>query len=104
LHTKEYRWYLRFTDWYVFKEDRWKEDLRRVEEFYHDHGYPDAKVDSFSVFPMENGFMGIVIHVSEGEKYKFGEVKFSGNRVFDNKILEENLKALPSRDPTFLIG
>jgi len=40
LHTKEYRWYLRFTDWYIFKEDRWQEDLRRVENFYHNHGYP----------------------------------------------------------------
>lgn len=99
LHTKEYRWYLRFTDWYIFKEDRWQEDLRRVENFYQNHGYPDAKVDSFSVFPLEKGFMGIVIYVSEGERYKFGDVEFSGNQIFDNKTLQERFKSIVFRRP-----
>lgn len=99
LHTKEYKWYLRLTSWYVFNEDKWKEDIKRVEKFYHDHGYPEAKVDSFSVYPLENGYMGIVVYITEGKKYRFGDVDFEGNEVFDSKTLEKRFKSIVFKKP-----
>jgi len=87
IHTKPYRWWMRFTSWYVFDEDRWEEDLRRIEEFYHNHGFPDARVDSFRTYRMEKGFMGIVVFLSEGKKYRFGKFEFEGNKVFSDTVL-----------------
>ncbi len=100
IHTKEYKWYLRFTSWYVFNEEKWKEDLKRIEEFYHNHGYPDAKVDSFSTFKLENGLMGLVVYITEGKKYKFGDVSFEGNKVFDSKTLEDRFKSIVFKRPS----
>ncbi len=97
IHTKPYRWWMRLTNWYVFDEDKWKEDLRRIEDFYHNHGFPDARVDSFRTYSMEKGFMGIVVFLSEGKEYKFGKFQFEGNRVFGDTLLAQRVEKVKKK-------
>ncbi|RLG11799.1 outer membrane protein assembly factor BamA, partial [Candidatus Pacearchaeota archaeon] len=74
-----------------FDEDKFYEDLKRIEEYYHNNGFPEAKVDSFKLDTLK-GYIFIKIFVSEGKKYYWGNFKFVGNKVFEDSVLKNVLK------------
>jgi outer membrane protein insertion porin family len=69
-----------------FREDLWPDDIAVLEEFYHDHGYPHATVDSVD-FDYVEGAMFIKVFLDEGRRYKFGDVTFDGNSTFSTERL-----------------
>lgn len=76
----------------VFKDETLREDLANIEKFYKNNGYTDAKVGEPQVsYNAERTSMFIKITVTEGPKYKFGNITFSGNTVLGNKDLEKGL-------------
>ena len=65
-----------------------REDIKRIEEFYHDNGYPDAEVDSFRVIYDSRDYMATInIYITEGQKKYFGNVAFEGNEKFSDSTL-----------------
>jgi len=69
----------------TFKPEILDQDIKRLEDFYHNNGYPDCSIDRR--ISIENKMIVIDIVVKEGEKFYFGKTEFSGNLIFDvNKI------------------
>ena len=75
LATKEGSW-LPWGPKKYFDRSRFDADLKRIQAFYADHGYPDARVQSADVQMNEKkkDAVSITVHVSEGEPVIVEEV------------------------------
>ncbi len=75
LRTKEERWYRFFSQDDTYDPDRLTFDRELLRRFYLSRGYADFRVDSAvaELTPDRSGFV-ITITITEGERYKFGEV------------------------------
>jgi len=76
-----------------FSETTYREDLGKIEDFYHNEGYITAAVldDSVATAP-EKARLNIDIWLEEGEQYRFGQVSIEGNTIYDLETIEEKLK------------
>jgi outer membrane protein insertion porin family len=62
-----------------FSRDQFNADLKRVEAFYKDRGFPDARVVSFDVKPnKDQTSVKISVTVSEGEPIRVERIVFEG--------------------------
>ncbi len=87
LRNREKTWYRKA----IFREEYWEEDLPKIEEFYKNQGFLDARVDSYKITPQED-WLYINIYVTEGKRYYFGGAEFEGNKFFDERILLKKIK------------
>lgn len=70
------------------KPAEFAEDLNRIEEYYHNRGYPDAAVRATSRYLLPDGdHFHIDIDVFEGPYRVFGQVGFSGNAELSDSLL-----------------
>lgn len=84
MKTKEDRWW-RSGD---FKEEQFREDLEKIAHFYRTEGYRDAEVIDHSIsYDERKEHMTINITVFEGKRYRMGEVKWEGNRLYSDEEL-----------------
>ena len=75
-----------------YKPDLLRDDLKKIEDFYHDEGYLKAVVLSHDEKINEaKRRVAISLTVQEGLKYSTGKIEFHGNSIFDE---DELLKAL----------
>jgi outer membrane protein insertion porin family len=71
----------------TYKENEFEEDAAKIVEYYQNRGYPQARVGQPEVKTLENTKDGktrwiqLRIPVTEGERYKFGNLNFEGNKV-----------------------
>jgi outer membrane protein insertion porin family len=71
-----------------FIKEKYQEDLVSIVEKYKAKGYRDARIVSDSVYLTDkNSRLGIKINVEEGNKYRFGDIKFLGNSVYSDQML-----------------
>ncbi|HVP36483.1 MAG TPA: POTRA domain-containing protein, partial [Terriglobales bacterium] len=79
-----------------FNSDKYQEDKGRITDFYKKNGYLDAEIlsDSFWFDPSGKD-MFVRIALSEGERYKFGEVSFHGNTIYPEEKLRKAVKFKP---------
>lgn len=69
----------------TYKDPVFQEDLERIVAAYRQRGYLDAQVTGHEkTVRKDNGKLDITITVDEGEQYRVGEVRWSGNTVFDD--------------------
>ena len=88
---KEERWWKFWAD-AEFSIDNLRADERLIEEYMHSIGYRDAEILGDSLYYSEDlKKMYFDINLYEGEKYKYGEVKVTGNTIFES---EDILSAL----------
>ncbi|HPP66935.1 MAG TPA: outer membrane protein assembly factor BamA, partial [bacterium] len=73
----------------TFKAEILEDDIKRIEDFYYNNGYPDCKI-SYST-SVENGLMRINISINEGDKIFFGKTEFSGRLIFSMSQLQEKI-------------
>ncbi|MBL7027734.1 MAG: outer membrane protein assembly factor BamA [Candidatus Marinimicrobia bacterium] len=88
---KEERWWKFWAD-AEFSIDNLRADERLIEEYMHSIGYRDAEILGDSLYYSEDlkkMYFDIILY--EGEKYKYGEVKVTGNTIFES---EDILSAL----------
>ncbi len=86
-------WFSWYTQSNKFSKDKLNEDLEGLKQFYLNRGYLDFSFENAQASLSENKKdMYINISIKEGQKYKVGEVKLSGELL--NK--EEELKKLIS--------
>jgi outer membrane protein insertion porin family len=80
----------------TYKESEFEEDAAKVVEYYQNHGYPQARVGQPDVKTLEDSkdgksrYIQLRIPVTEGERYKFGNLSFEGNKV----VRSEGLRSL----------
>jgi outer membrane protein insertion porin family len=77
-----------------FDDQEFRRDLDRVVEVYKEKGYLDAKVLDWNP-RYDQGWAYITINVSEGIKYYFGRLSFSGESLFTEAQLRPTLRMSP---------
>ncbi len=78
MKTKEDNWHRSGE----FKKDVFEEDIGRIESFYHDRGYADARVVSDTVRTADNGRdLHVEIAVEEGPQYVVGTIEAHGSTI-----------------------
>lgn len=77
----------------VFSDENFQKDLAAIESFYKNNGFIDYKlVSSTSSYNNVRTKISLSLNISEGNKYKIGEISFDGNSVLDYKDLNKILK------------
>jgi outer membrane protein insertion porin family len=74
-----------------FIGDDFKEDLLALRDAYAEKGYRDARILKDSIYTIDDQTIGLVIRLTEGNKYYFGDIDFVGNTVYDDKTLSSVL-------------
>jgi outer membrane protein insertion porin family len=85
----------------VFQETKFDEDADKITEYYRDRGYiranvgvPEQKFLSDSE-DKKTRWIELRIPISEGNRYKVGEVEFAGNTVVKTEFLKPLFKLTP---------
>ena len=79
-----------------FNRDKYSEDLEKVIEEYHKHGFIDAYMISDStVVDSAANRIDIYLDTYEGPRYYFGEPSFTDNDIFTDEQLSHSLKYAP---------
>ena len=75
-----------------FIPEKYKTDLEKVIAAYKEKGYRDARIIYDSVqYNKKKNTLAIKINVEEGNKYYFGNIKFLGNTVYSDRLLNSYL-------------
>ena len=70
------------------KDESFQEDIEKLTQYYHNHGYKDAQVTSTELKPGPTPKeVTLVIHVTEGPRYTFGSVTWVGNTQVPTPVL-----------------
>ena len=70
-----------------FNQKKFGEDKEAVLDYYNALGYRDAQIVSDTNYYATNGNMNIDIKVSEGRKYRFGNIVWKGATKYKDSIL-----------------
>ena len=99
--TKEH-WFLSWiTGRGTYQESKFEEDAEKVEGFYREKGYVQATVGTPEIRTLEDSkdketrWVQLRIPVTEGHRYRVGEVKFEGNSVIKTEFLQPLFKFKP---------
>lgn len=75
-----------------FIPEKYKTDLEKVIATYKEKGYRDARIIYDSVtYNKQKNMLAIKIKLEEGNKYYFGNIKFLGNTVYSDQLLNRYL-------------
>ncbi len=93
IETREGGWFSFLTGAGTYKEEAFQKDMMRITQYYREKGFIKAKVGipSLKLTP-DKKFLYIFIPVEEGEQYRLGEVKISGDLV----VPEQEIRKLIS--------
>lgn len=73
-------------------KDEYKNDLVTIVEKYKELGYRDARIVSDSItYDEKRDKLAFNIHIEEGNKYYFGDIKFLGNSIYTDSQLRKVL-------------
>jgi outer membrane protein insertion porin family len=73
-------------------KEKYKEDLTSIADKYKEQGYRDARIVSDSVWlDKSKNKIAINVKIEEGNKYYFGDIKFLGNTVYSDQLLNRVL-------------
>src|SRR5689334_22531887 len=79
-----------------FDRSRFDADLKRIEAFYADRGYPDARVTGFDVkLNDKQDAVDITVTIAEGEPVKVAAVNLEGFDVIPSAHLDQLKKTIP---------
>jgi outer membrane protein insertion porin family len=69
--------------------ETFKEDKKKLVEFYNTNGYRDAQIRSDSVVfdPNDPDRLLLYINIEEGNMYHFGDIEWIGNTKFPSELL-----------------
>jgi outer membrane protein insertion porin family/translocation and assembly module TamA len=81
---------------YAFDRGRFDADLKRIEAFYADRGYPDARVTGFDVRLNDTqDAVDLTLTVAEGEPVRVTAVDFTGFEAVPPDHFDAMLKRVP---------
>ncbi|MGZ5302760.1 MAG: BamA/OMP85 family outer membrane protein, partial [Bacteroidia bacterium] len=70
-----------------FKQDEYENDKETVLGLYRRSGYKDVQILSDSTYMAKENRMNIDIKLSEGKKYYFRDIQWTGNTKYDSRYL-----------------
>ncbi|MDR2018506.1 MAG: outer membrane protein assembly factor BamA [Syntrophobacterales bacterium] len=77
----------------ILDEESLEDDRKRLEAYYHDNGYVKVKVKVPDVTVSKDGkSISVTIPIDEGELYKTGAIKFTGDLLYDDVMLLKVMK------------
>jgi outer membrane protein insertion porin family len=89
MKTKEDRWY-RGGD---FKPKEFEEDAERMILLFRSRGYLDAEIkDKELVFSQDGKDLDVFITMEEGQEYRVGELRWSGNVLFPDSVVSKLIR------------
>lgn len=92
LNNKEKNWYRKG----IFKENKFKEDLDKIIEFYKENGYLDARIYDYNLefdsLDFNKEWLFITIFINEGSRYYIGDIFFEGESIITKNELKSALK------------
>jgi len=96
LSTKEQK----FLSSGIFQETKLQEDIKKIESYYWERGYIDAKVLNVTrdISPESTEGRNLLIltfYISEGEQYTYGGMTFEGNTIISTEQLNSMLRLTP---------
>ena len=91
MKTKPDKWYTSG----IFKENVFQKDLEKVQLFYQQEGYLDVRVESRFEYDKPTQKIFIVVAIDEGRQYVTGEIKMSGNQLFPESEIWQQMAMLP---------
>ncbi len=95
LATKESSW-IPWGRKHYFDRSRFDADLKRVQAFYADRGYPDARVSGFDVkLNDKQDEVDLIVTIAEGEPIKVAAINFTGFDVIPPAHFDRMTKGLP---------
>lgn len=74
---------------YVAKD--YEEDLTSLIDFYKENGYRDARIVKDTLLYNQDGNVSLNIALEEGDRYYFGDIRFLGNSVYNDRVLHQVL-------------
>jgi outer membrane protein insertion porin family len=75
-----------------FQQDDFDGDHDRLTDFFHNKGYLDMEIKDVKLDRPTTNTMYIKYYVEEGRKYKVGDVKITGNKIFTDAEILNGLK------------
>jgi len=97
MKTKKWRLFSFFTGSGRYKPSELEEDLSSLRSHYHNNGFLDVQMDQRDIQLIPDGRSGlrILIHVTEGKRYRVGQVAVKGNVLYDEDeiLLDLELKS-----------
>ncbi len=84
----------------LFEESKLEEDIQKIQSYYGEKGYIDAKVVRVEreVQPSpEDGrnYLNLTLYIQEGRQYRYGGMSFEGNQIFTGKTLGDLVRQSP---------
>lgn len=99
--TKEH-WFLSWiTGRGTYQATKFEEDAEKVEEYYREKGYIQARLGTPEIKTIEDSadketrWVQLRIPVTEGHRYRVGQVTFDGNTVVKTEFLQPLFKLKP---------
>jgi outer membrane protein insertion porin family len=78
------------------KDEAFAEDREKLESFYHNSGYRDARVTDLSTKPgAKPRDLTLVVTVDEGAEYRFGQLQWSGYTILDSAVVRKLAQPRP---------
>jgi outer membrane protein insertion porin family len=93
LKTVEHWWLSWLTGSGVFKQEDFDDDKGRLVDYYRAHGYLDFQIKDIKLEHAVPGTMAIKYYVYEGQQYKVGSIKITGNKIFSNDDIKRGMLA-----------
>lgn len=87
---KEKRWW-RFYKQSKYLDDAFEADKSAIIAEYNKLGYRNARIVSDSIYRTEEGLVGLVLDVEEGNQFVFGDISFAGNIKYRTTFLDSLL-------------
>ena len=69
----------------------YEDDKRKIETYYNNNGYRDARVVSDSIWRNKKGEIMIQMNIEEGNRYYFRNIVWKGNTLYETKYLDQVL-------------
>ena len=75
-----------------FVEDLYDEDLDKVVSLFQEKGFRDALIVKDSLSWNDDNTINLDIFLTQGDRYKFGQINYLGNTVFTDEQLQSILR------------
>ncbi|MBP9913137.1 MAG: outer membrane protein assembly factor BamA [Opitutaceae bacterium] len=94
METKKW-WFMSWlTDSGRFKDDKFDDDLDKLRDYYREQGYLDVDIpqDKISFDYPTPGKLILTIRVTEGVRYKIGDISITGSKIHEAALLKRILR------------
>jgi outer membrane protein insertion porin family len=89
METKKWHMFSWLTGGGRLKDDEFDQDLIKLRDYYKEEGYLDVEIaeDKITFDYPKSDKLVITIRVNEGRRYRIGDINFTGNKLYPERLL-----------------